>query len=245
MLKDRQFRLARIWSNKQLMEICPLFTGSVVNVSAGDDVDKEGKHYRDYFNNATEYHTTNFKPGSFRGHKGRANEHLIDLEDKLPVDLKNKFNVALSHTVLEHVFNVNLAFANTADLTNDILITIVPFAQVQHECESFKDYWRFTPTCLSMMYATQSMEVIYQSWNQTPNASVYILTVGSRQPEKWKNRFNNLRPDKLPADWIGNSGLIQGTLLKKARSSARFLLNRLHSFRTPTNNVSKSIKKSA
>ena len=66
---DRQFRLARLWSNEQLRLVAPLFDGDVVNVSAGDDIDKAGSLYRDYFSNARSYHITNVGPGSFRGFK--------------------------------------------------------------------------------------------------------------------------------------------------------------------------------
>ena len=46
---DRIFRLPRIWSNRELAKFAPLFQGSVVNVSAWKDFDKERMYYREYF----------------------------------------------------------------------------------------------------------------------------------------------------------------------------------------------------
>ena len=51
----RAFRSPRIWSNRELERYAGLFKGRVVNVSAWEDKDKEGRRYRDYFSNAEAY----------------------------------------------------------------------------------------------------------------------------------------------------------------------------------------------
>lgn len=84
---DRIFRLARIWSNRELAKVGHLFEGDVVNVSAGDDDDKEGNTYALYFPNSHAYRVTNYNPGSFRGYQGRENEFLVDLTKELPNNL--------------------------------------------------------------------------------------------------------------------------------------------------------------
>ena len=58
---DSQFRIARIWSNREIKRLAPLFTGDVINVSAWDDRDKEARHYNDYFSKASRYYYTNYK----------------------------------------------------------------------------------------------------------------------------------------------------------------------------------------
>lgn len=61
MVKDRKFRIPRIWSNRELKKFAKLFRGTVVNVSGWKDNDKEGANYREYFINASEYWITNYK----------------------------------------------------------------------------------------------------------------------------------------------------------------------------------------
>ena len=59
LLTDRAFRTTRKWSNRELKELAPHFSGDVVNVSAWEDQGKEGRRYKEYFANATSYHLTN------------------------------------------------------------------------------------------------------------------------------------------------------------------------------------------
>ncbi|PVV17363.1 MAG: hypothetical protein B6D74_18335, partial [gamma proteobacterium symbiont of Ctena orbiculata] len=80
---DRVHRLPRLWSNRELSKYANLFKGSVVNVSGWMDIDKEGRHYRDYFINASEYQITNYKEEA-RGFQGMENEIFLDLESELP-----------------------------------------------------------------------------------------------------------------------------------------------------------------
>ena len=61
---DRQFRLARHWSNEELRKIAKLFEGDVLNASAGTDEDKEGAYYSEYFSRAASYELSNYSPGS-------------------------------------------------------------------------------------------------------------------------------------------------------------------------------------
>lgn len=201
---DRKFRLPRIWSNRVLRELGGLFEGDVVNVSAWDDRDKEGGFYRDYFPRASSYHLTNFS--GTRGFAGRPNEHLVDLTGELPEDLRRRFDVALNHTTLEHIYEVRVAFRNLCDLSRDIVIVVVPFAQMQHESESYQDFWRFTPTCLRRMFAENGMEVVYEAESDTRRAAVYLAAVGARHPERWHDLPEHRSLHDSGA-WIGASRL--------------------------------------
>lgn len=221
MLSDRKFRSPRKWSNRELARIAPEFSGSVVNVSAGDDEDKEGSHYAAYFSGASEYHLTNYMPGAFRGYKARPNEHYLDLQAAPPNDLRRRFDVVLSHTVLEHVFDVFQAFRNTCELSKDVVVIVVPFAQVQHESSSYEDFWRFTPRCLRRLFASNEMSVVYESWNTTPGTSVYIISVGARNPEKWLDAFGEKTERPVPAEWLGRSAVDR---VRQLAGSCRTLL---------------------
>lgn len=200
---DRQFRRARRWSNAQLRQIAPLCGGRVVNVSAGDDDDKEGSTYDRYFSAATTYTLTNIH-AAFRGFQGRPNEIPLDLTDPLPPGLAGSFDVVFNHTTLEHVFDVRTAFRTLCELSADLVIIVVPFAQVQHENVGYQDFWRFTPTCLRALYAENGLDVVYEAANNEFNASVYLLIVGSRHADRWHGRFPGWQPLDKAASWIGS-----------------------------------------
>lgn len=224
MLTDRRFRIARLWSNRQLRVIAPFFRGDVVNVSAWDDRDKEGRYYKDYFVNASSYSYTNYR--GYRGFQGRANEYPLDLTDRVPDELKERFDVVFNHTTLEHIFDVRKAFANLCELSRDIVIVVVPFAQVQHESSDWKDYWRFTPTCLRALYQENRLSVIYEAESPHRDAGVYLLSVASRHPQRWHGVLPAWSPVQIAGGWIGRTWLaeIRGRLaafLWPKRRSAR------------------------
>lgn len=204
---DRQFRLARLWSNRVLRDIAPRLPGDIVNVSGWDDRDKEGGRYRDYFSAATSYSLTNYS--GERGLQQQPNEHFLDLTATVPSALAGRFDVVFNHTTLEHIFEVRTAFRNLCELSRDIVLVIVPFAQVQHENESFGDFWRFTPTCLRHLYRENGLSVIYEAENRDRNAATYLLFVGSRNPERWAGKLPAYQPLERSADWIGRTPIRQ------------------------------------
>lgn len=200
---DRRFRLARTWSNDELRKIASLFAGDIVNVSAGENLDKEGSTYDLYFTNRRSFHLTNYAPGAFRGFAGREDEYLVDLSQELPAELVGRFDVALNHTVLEHVFDVRIAFGNVCRLSKDVVIVVVPFAQVQHDVEDFEDYWRLCPAGLRYLFRENGLEVIYEACNDDENVAVYLFFVGSRHPERWRNEMPPYQPITTAGAWIG------------------------------------------
>lgn len=196
-----------MWSNQELRRLAPLCSGVVANVSAGDDVDKEGAVYRDYFKQSDEYWLTNYAARDYRGFKDRPNEIALDLTAPLRADLHGRFDVVFNHTTLEHVFDVFTAFDNLCLMTRDLVILVVPFCQVQHENEGYEDFWRFTPTCLRALFQRQNLSVVYEAANSDFNAAVYILMVASRQPERWAGQMPHWRPLAKVADWVGQEPL--------------------------------------
>jgi hypothetical protein len=201
MWTDRAFRTARLWSNRELQRIAPAFTGDVVNVSGWDDRDKAGRKYREYFTQATTYSLTNY--AGERGLQQQPNEHFLDLTQPLPEELHQRFDVVFNHTTLEHIFEVRTAFRHLCEMSRDVVMVVVPFAQVQHENGSFGDFWRFTPTCLRHLYAENQLQVIYEAENRDVNAATYLLFAGARHPERWQGRLPAYLPLSQSAGWIG------------------------------------------
>ncbi len=200
-----QSRLARYWSNRELAKIAPLFRGDVVNVSAGENKDKQGGTYDQYFSHARSFHITNYGPGSFRGYEGRENEHLLDLEADLPLELEGRFDVVMNHTVLEHVFDVHKAFSNLCAMSRDVVIIVVPFTQLQHDADDFGDFWRFCPSGMRRLFKANGFDVVYESMNTDVDAAVYLLFVGSRHPERWLKKMPPYVPLSNAGAWIGRS----------------------------------------
>ena len=200
---DKQFRIAREWSNRELRNIAPLFTGEIANVSAGENIDKQGSTYDEYFTNKQKFFLTNHNPGAFRGFEGRANEFLIDLSEDLPDEFIGRFDVVFNHTVLEHIFNIHKAFDNLCLLSKDIVIVIVPFAQMQHDSVGYTDYWRICPNGLRTLFQSNQLEVIYEACNENVNSANYLFFVGSRYPELWRSKMPPHQPITNAGSWIG------------------------------------------
>ena len=198
---DRQFRITRLWSNRQMKKLAPLFAGDVVNVSAWDDRDKEGGKYKNYFSKASGYYYTNYT--GTRGYQQQENEYLVDLTKDLPKELYQRFDVVFNHTTLEHIFDIRKAFENLCNMTKDVSIVVVPFSQVQHETESYKDYWRFTPSCMREMFRENGLEVIYEAESKDKKAAIYLLFVASRNPRKWKEQMPKYEPIREAGKSIG------------------------------------------
>jgi hypothetical protein len=200
---NRNAQLARYWSNQELRRFSQVAGGDVVNVSGWKDEDKQGRHYRDYFPKARSYTIANYEGDS--GYQGAAGEILLDLRAPLREELKAGFDTVLSHTALEHIFEVHQAFANLAAMTRDLLFVVVPFCQNQHELGSFGDYWRFTPSSLRELYSRNGLQVIYESCNENFGCANYLFFAGSRCPEHYAEFVQ--RHVKLPliGEWIGKT----------------------------------------
>lgn len=194
---DRKARIPRLWSNAELAKFAPYLTGDVVNVSGWNDCDKQGRFYRDYFTRKDSYTITNYKSEA-RGLQGADNEIFLDLAIDLPKELTSRFDVVFNHTVLEHIFDIQMAFRNLCAMTSDIVILVVPFLQPMHA--SYGDYWRFTPLCLENLFDQHGLKIKYLSFNNHINASVYIYCVATKHPSRWPSQLPcNVDPDgKVP-----------------------------------------------
>jgi hypothetical protein len=111
----------------------------------------------------------------------------FDLEQPLPGALDQAFDFVLCHTVLEHVFDNQTAFANLRRMTRDVLVIVVPFLQDEHdERGSYGDFWRYTPASLTRLVAQDGLHVVSLSHNDNVWYPIYLLAVASRRPEFWR-----------------------------------------------------------
>ncbi|MBL8490685.1 MAG: hypothetical protein JNM82_07900 [Rhodocyclaceae bacterium] len=178
----------REWSNAELRRLAPLYDGEVINVSGWRDEDKAGGSYRDYFTRAASYAVSNYS-----GDRGTANGIdgiFLDLEGETPPELARRFQVAFNHTTLEHIYDIRRAVAGICALSHDTAILVTPFLQAVHYIEgSFGDWWRPTPACMARLLEEQGFTTVYQACNDNPWHMVYVITVATRQPEKYRDRF--------------------------------------------------------
>lgn len=198
--------MPRRWSNRELRRLGPLFRGRVINVSGWQDSDKEGGHYRSYFPHADEYRISNYRGGD-RGFQGMEGEIELDLSAPVPEDLRGQFDVVFNHTTLEHVFDVQTAVRGLCDLSSDVVITVVPVAQAQHDSQTWGDYWRFTPTAVRALFSLHALSVVYESVNRHRNAGIYLVTVASRRPDRWHESMPDWSPVSDSADHLGRAVL--------------------------------------
>lgn len=212
MVTERQFRLARKWSNDQLRLFGCLFTGAVVNVSGWRDEDKQGGKYSDYFPAKLSYTITNCDGEcGFQNNKG---ELKLDLTDDLPAELRGAFDVVFNHTTLEHIYDFQKAFKNICDLSRDVAILVVPFSQTEHYVSDFGDYWRFAPMAMRRMFQANGMEVLYEAANNHANAAVYLFYVASKQPNNWQGKIPRTLCSKPVGGKIGTTAGIARLLEK-------------------------------
>lgn len=195
--KSKGAEPARSWSNEELRKFAHIFGGDVVNVSGWEDRDKEGGFYREYFTKADSYSITNFS----QHYTGPGEEITLDLEKDLPKDLVKKYDVVFNHTTLEHVFEIFKAFDNLCTMSKDVMIFIMPFIQQQHETDAYKDYWRMTPSTARKLFERNGMEVIYENYTRRPYEVNYIISVGSRNPEKWRSQMPEFEKLSQICDW--------------------------------------------
>jgi len=221
-ISGRVFKVPRAWSNRELRRWSPLFHGDVVNVSGWRDEDKQGGHYRDYFVNATSYRLTNHDEKAC-GLQGVDGEIALDLDVPVDPSLHRRFDVVFNHTTLEHVYNTHVAFRSLCELSRDIVIVVVPFLQPFHDGKdgAYSDYWRFSPAALGRMFGEHGLTPLHIAFNDDWLSSVYVLAIGTRQPERWQGRFppiSRTHPE--------HGGVPGARVVLKLRATLRQLLRR-------------------
>lgn len=188
----KELKNARIWSNEELKKIANLFQGRIINVSGERDQDKQGGVYGGYFTNGETYWMSNFQLF------GMKNEVFLDLEKDLPENYKKEYDVVFNHTVLEHIYNINKAFANLCNMAKEAVIIVVPFVQEVHYKEGvYWDYWRPTPLAIKRMFEENSFTMLYYSCNNMDYTNTYLFCVGIA--DEFVNKYSIL--DNRPHDY--------------------------------------------
>lgn len=181
-----KFRAARIWSNLELRKFAHMFTGTVTNISAANDEDKEGSCYKDYFSGADKYLTTNLQSSG-------KTDYVLNLEQPLSSSMHNICKCAFNHTTLEHVYECRRAFASICRISSDVVIVVVPYIQQLHGTQSqYLDFWRFSPYAMRNMYEENDLKLRYCSANGAERTSIYLFCIGYRN-SKW----DSLIPERM------------------------------------------------
>lgn len=207
----------RAWSNRELRKLGPLFTGSVLNVSAMKDGDKEGGFYKAYFPNAKSYTITNY--GQEIGLSGNVDEKQLDIS--IPYDGSiGMYDVVFAHTVLEHVYPCDISIKNLCSLCKETLIIVSPFLQGMHGKDGFYcDYYRFTPRLFEKKLQEYGFTTIYSNWNDDhPLLNVYIIHIATRFPAKYENLIHQPRKLRMQTD---SPGLVYSKMLWPVIGDAR------------------------
>jgi hypothetical protein len=175
-------RGARIWSNEEISLIASHVRGDVVNVSAWQDEDKQGRQYRDYFTEATSYHITNYDGWRGRGLKA---DYTLDLQMPAPRELVGRYDLVFNHTTLEHIFDIHQAFRTMASISRDAMLIIVPFMQHLHGPKD-GDFWRPSPYAMRRLHSDAGLEILRESAGPKGGKVRYLSYFSTKQPQNWK-----------------------------------------------------------
>lgn len=223
----------RYWSNDELKKLGPRFNGSVLNVSGENDEDKEGGHYRDYFINSRSYSISNY-------HGVTSKEDFIeyiqlDLSQSIPADsdLLDRFDLVFSHTVLEHIFDVETAVTNLSKISKNYILSIVPFIQSFHHNEKYyDDFWRISPYSMVRLFEKHGLKTVYINWNNDPLGNIYVLHLASKHPEPWEGASATVGPHPKHGPGYFRQLLLAGGDMKRERPSG-IIGGRLYPNRPP------------
>ena len=124
---------SRAESNRVLRKWCAPVTGDVLSIGSGDDADRQGAHYRDYFTSASSYTTSEVVEGC---------DLVLDVMN--PGKLGRKWDAIFCSGVLEHVNDPDAALDGMKSLLRKkgTLLLGVPFRQAIHRAP--EDFWRWT-----------------------------------------------------------------------------------------------------
>jgi SAM-dependent methyltransferase len=183
----------RAFSNRVLRNYLQFLGGDIINVSGWQDSDKEGDFYRNYYGESLRYVVSNIHgEGGMPAEPSPDVESIyLDLDEPLPQELEGAFDVVFSHTVLEHVFDTQLALQNLDRLSRDTVITVVPFSETVHYTHSYGDYVRLSPLFLKRFFEERGYSVLLSVSNEQPFFPVYLVFIASRYPERHEPHFRS------------------------------------------------------
>lgn len=136
---------SRVESNAWLRRHAPEIRGKILSIGSGDDGDREGGRYRDYFRAASRY-TTSEVTAEF------GCDLTLDIR-RMPEIETAAFDCVFCSGVLEHVDDLAAAMREITRILapGGVLLLGVPFRQAVHLAPH--DYWRFTEFGLRRLLA--------------------------------------------------------------------------------------------
>ena len=204
-------------ANVILRRYAPLFSGKIVNVSGWDDRDGEGGYYRDYFSEKTGYVVTN-APTDIKGVGSMAQtgieELSLNLERPLPGAWKGAFDTVFNFSTIEHIRNVEEAFASICAMSRDAVILVVPSIQQIHIAD-YGDYWRLTPLGIVKLFQKHGFTPLVVEANDQPFNPIYTFVIAVRDAKKYEGRISVAINLEMGAALFGSSlkkRYIQGLL---------------------------------
>lgn len=174
----------REFSNAILRYYAPLFRGRIINVSGWKDGDFEEGTYATYFTKADEYLVSN-APTSSKGIGSLPNEIAIDLAKPIAPELHAQFDVVFNHTTLEHIFELDVAFANLCTLSRDVVILVVPTLQHIHFNAGYGDYNRLTPMGIVKHFEKNGFETLVLQSNEQQFSPLYCFAIAVRKESRY------------------------------------------------------------
>ena len=205
-IKPREF------SNAILKYYAPLFDGKIINVSGWKDGDFESGVYKSYFTNATTYSVSN-APTSSKGVGSLESEIEIDLSIPISDSEKRQFDIVFNHTTLEHIFEIETAFKNLCDLSNEVVILVVPTLQQIHFNEGYGDYNRLTPMGVVKYFEKNDFEVLVLQSNEQQFSPIYCFAIAARRGSKYIGVIEKTLDFSMGGELYGSK--INTTHLKK------------------------------
>lgn len=198
----------QFFANRMLRRYAPHFLGDIVNVSGWDDRDAEGGFYHDYFPEATSYSVTNAPTdgkgvGSIKPSHG-ITEIALDLEASLEPKMTKAYDLVLNVCTLEHIFDIETAFANLCTMSRDAVILVVPAIQQIHILD-YGDYWRMTTLGVAKMFQKHGFTPLVIEANDQPFRPVFIFAIAVRDPEAYTGKIETSLRLQMGAALFGSS----------------------------------------
>lgn len=146
-----RFESKRYVSNKLLKQFCKNITGNVLNIGSGDDNDKTGDYYKNYFKKSKTYTTLEYEEGQ--------SDLVADIQS-MPQIKDMSYDFIFCIWVLEHVENLDSALKEIYRILskNGEFLFAVPLDVPYHGYP--RDYWRFSGPDVNEMLEKNNFKII-------------------------------------------------------------------------------------
>tara|TARA_B100001063_G_C16763556_1_gene557332 strand:- start:1996 stop:2613 length:618 start_codon:yes stop_codon:yes gene_type:complete len=146
-----QKKLLRYESNKILKNYCKFASGRILNIGSGNDSDKTGNLYRNYFGKNSDYTTLEYEEGQ--------SDLVADIQN-MPIVKDKIFDCVFCIWVLEHVEKVDSAIKEISRILDHEgkLIFAVPLNVDYHGYP--RDFWRFSESDIKYLLIKHNFRLI-------------------------------------------------------------------------------------